>query len=125
MSVNESMIFIVDDDQVQNEIHSIIIKKLYPGFQIRTFTHVSEAVKELLNYHMPDILFLDLHMPGDDIVSLLDVQKSSDMDFDVYLISSLAHMNDLSILKKYPKIKGFIPKPLQEHKLRTIIGHFA
>ena len=123
--MSESSIFIVDDDQMQNEIHSIIINKLYPNVKVSTFRLVDDAVKEIQGYNVPEILFLDLHIPGNSITDLLNLQKSMDLQFDVYLISSLSYVNDLSLFEKYPAIKGYIPKPLQEHKLRMIINHMV
>jgi response regulator of citrate/malate metabolism len=125
MVMSDSSIFIVDDDQMQNEIHSIIIKKLYPNISVITFRLVEEAVKELQSYNIPEILFLDLHIPGNRITDLLEIQKSMELDFDVYLISSLSYLDEFSLLEQYPAIKGYITKPLQEHKLRMIINHLV
>lgn len=123
--MSDPVIFIVDDDQILNDIHSIIIKKLYPSIQVHTFTQISEAINSLHSYKVPEILFLDLHIPGDDIARLLDVQKSLNLSFAVHLISSLAYLYDRSLLEKYPSIKGFIPKPLEKEKLKLIINEYA
>ena len=120
-----SSIFIVDDDQMQNEIHSIIISKLYPGITVKTFTDIVEAIKELQCHSIPELLFLDLHIPGNKITELLDVQESMGLNFDVYLISSLSYLDEFSLMERYPFIKGYIPKPLQEHKLKMIINHLV
>ncbi len=112
--------FIIDDDQIQNEIHSLLIEKSFPQVKVRTFTRCQEAIEAFAQGHAPDIIFLDLHMQGENIKLILDEHKTCQLPGHIYIMSSLPYMDDLSILHNYPAVKDFINKPLLKHKLSAV-----
>ena len=118
-------VFIIDDDLMQNEIHAILLHKIYPGINIKTFKSSDDAIKAIDSQELPDIVFLDLHLPGEDQSLFLDAHEKRKLNSDIYLMSALAFINDQSLSKQYSAVKEFISKPLLEHKIKHIFKQFA
>ncbi len=114
-------IYIIDDDLMQNEIHTLILDKVYPDYQVKTFTRYQDALDHLAA-DRPHLLFLDLNIPGEDVRTFLRQLKDMALDTDVYLISSRPYLVDTSLLTECPAVKDFISKPLLEDKLRFAMG---
>jgi response regulator of citrate/malate metabolism len=121
----ERTYFIIDDDNLQNEIHSILLKKIDPELKIVSFISCKAALLELKQNQSPEIIFLDLHIPGEGITNFLDEIQKTDFAGDIYLMSSAAYLEDPGLISKYPSIKDFIAKPLLDYKLRSILGIYA
>ena len=121
----ERTYFIVDDDAMQNEIHSILLKKVDPEAEVFTFLSSKAAFQLMDSGKMPDIIFLDLHMPGEDDEGFLTEHHSRNSSGDIYLMSSVAYLDQPGLMSKYSAIKDFIAKPLLDYKLRSILGHYV
>ena len=121
----ERTFFIVDDDTMQNEIHSILVQKVNPEARVIKFTSGEAALKAIEEGLVPDIVFLDLHIPGESITVFLEGHKSGHCSADIYLMSSAAFLNQPELQIKFPAIKDFISKPLLDYKLRSVLGSFA
>ena len=123
--VKEDLVFIIDDDLIQNEIHTLLLNKIYPDVLVRTYTSAREAIEAIEDQEEPAIIFLDLHMPGVSETFFLEAHKNRSLTSDIFLISSMAYIDDPRILTRYPAIKDFISKPLLEHKIKSIFNHYA
>ena len=123
--VKEDKVFIIDDDLIINEIHSLLLNKLYPDIIVRTFTSSIEAIEAIDNQELPSTIFLDLHMPEESDSFFLDAHKSRGLTSDIYLMSSMTYLHNPQLLSSYPSIKDFISKPLLEHKIRSAFSHYA
>ena len=123
--VKEDMVFIIDDDLIINEIHSLLINKLYPDILVKTFTSSIEAIEAIDNQELPGTIFLDLHMPEESESFFLDAHKSRHLTSDIYLMSSMTYLHNPQLLSSYPSIRDFISKPLLEHKIRSAFSHYA
>lgn len=123
--ISEELVYLIDDDLIQNEIHAILLSKIYPGIRIKTFTRAVQAVHALDNDEIPTHVFLDLHMPGESETLFLDAHINRKLSSDVYLMSSVPYLEDNSLITTYPAVKGFIGKPLLEHKIKHVFKQFA
>lgn len=121
----ERTYFIVDDDALQNEIHSLILGKIDPEARVLSFTTSAEAFAAMDNDLSPEIIFLDLHIPGEDATSFLDGHKARNSPGDIYLMSSLAYLDEPELQENYPAIKDFISKPLLDYKLKNVLRLYA
>ena len=121
----EKVYFIVDDDAMQNEIHSILLKKVDPAAEVYTFLTAKAALKFIDTGKVPDVVFLDLHIPGEEENSFLEAHKVKNYSSDIYLMSSVAYLDNPSLAKNYPAVKDFISKPLLDYKLRSILSDYA
>ncbi len=123
--VKEDKVFIIDDDLIINEIHSLLLNKLYPDIIVRTFTSSIEAIEAIDNQELPGTIFLDLHMPRESDSFFLDAHKSRNLTSDIYLMSSMTYLHNPQLLSSYPSIRDFISKPLLEHKIKSAFSHYA
>jgi len=77
-------VMIVDDNPgMCRAISRLVIKA---GFEAITMSDSKDFI-DVYTKHKPDLLFLDLNMPGDDGIRLLRKLQKSDLDGSVYLIS--------------------------------------
>ena len=123
--IKEDKVFIIDDDLIINEIHSLLLNKLYPDIIVRTFTSSIEAIEAIDNQELPGTIFLDLHMPRESDSFFLDAHKSRNLTSDIYLMSSMTYLHNPQLLSSYPSIRDFISKPLLEHKIKSAFSHYA
>jgi response regulator of citrate/malate metabolism len=122
---SDELVFIIDDDLIQNEIHLMLLEKIYPDVLVKTFTSTTEAIRYIEENKEPNIVFLDLHMPGESETVFLKEHQNRHLNSDIYLMSSMPYLEDESIMARYPAIKGFISKPLLEHKIRPVFNHYV
>jgi hypothetical protein len=59
-------------------------------------------------------------MPGESGVYFLDEYNKRCLTCDVYLMSSMAFLENRKIIDGYPQVKDFISKPLLDHKLKQV-----
>ncbi|MBR3646174.1 MAG: response regulator [Lachnospiraceae bacterium] len=57
-------IFIVDDEKIPLEDGKETIKKAAPYADVSTFNRAANALKEIENGQIPDVVFCDIEMPG-------------------------------------------------------------
>jgi len=117
---NNNLVFIIDDDVIQNEIHELLITKSFPEKEVKTFTNSKDALAAIENHQFPAVVFLDLHMPGESGVYFLDEYNKRCLTCDVYLMSSMAFLENRKIIDNYTQVKDFISKPLLDHKLKQV-----
>lgn len=123
--VKKDLVFIIDDDVILNEVHALLLSKLYPEIIVETFTTASEAIEAIDKQKLPDTVFLDLHIPGERDTYFLDEHKTRSLTSDIYLMSALTYMNNPELLTTYPAIIEFISKPLLDHKIKHVFNHYA
>ncbi len=78
---------IVDDERKARELLAIMIGKVSPEVSITMCSSVAEAVNEIRN-KKPDLVFLDVEMPGELGITLFD---STDIEFDFEVVFTTAH----------------------------------
>ena len=122
---SDELVFIIDDDLIQNEIHTIMLSKIYPSIRVITYTRAIQAVHALDENKIPTHIFLDLHMPGESETLFLDAHINRKLNSDIYLMSSVPYLEDESLITTYPAIKGFIGKPLLEHKIKHVFNLYV
>lgn len=123
--IHNNLVFIIDDDLLQNEIHEILLRKSFPDLEVKSFTRASEALRYIEKNDTPQLIFLDIHIPGEDKAVFLGKFKRRGLDSDIYLMSSMPYLDNDSFYSDYPAIKDFISKPLLENKVRRLFNHYV
>lgn len=123
--VKDELVFIIDDDLILNEIHTLLLNKAYPNILIKSFTRANEAIQAIDNQEIPGTIFLDLHIPGESETLFLEAHKTRNLTSSIYLISSVSYLDDPQLLSTYPAIRDFISKPLLEHKFKPAFKRYA
>lgn len=120
---NESTrVWLIDDDVINNILNERLMKKHYPNIPCKTFINAEEALMLLENEPsvQPDIIFLDINMPGMNGWDFLDALHQISKQIPVYMLSSSIDPSDHEKAGQYAMVREFISKPLREENLRKI-----
>lgn len=124
-------ILLVDDDEIANHLHSLLISDLNIAEHIEVATDGEEALEiidaRLQEEHSDDFSMLalvDINMPGMDAFEFLNEYENMATDFSpkihIVLLSSSSNPKDKEKAEKY-NISGYMIKPLTEEKLMDIV----
>ncbi len=110
----ENIIMVVDDD---NFMRSLISKALNSKARVIEPSDDSDIVEAYLE-HLPDIVFLDIHLPRISGIRLLEEIQSFDDSAHIIIISSDSNKDNVLEAKKLGA-KGFLAKPFVLEKIES------
>lgn len=121
-----SLIYLVDDDQLQHRINSVVIKRITPEAQLLQFENGFEAIAEMKmagSDEIPDVILLDLNMPVMDGFDFLEAFKNLGLphSVDIYILSSSIDQKDIEHCMQYDAVKGYFSKPLRKDQIERIL----
>lgn len=112
-------IYIAEDDLNIRRILEIIIKDKQLGQLIGSNENGELALKEINNLQ-PNIVLVDLLMPGKDGISLVKESKLANPDINYIMISQVTSKDLIS--KAYENgIEYYISKPIDAIEVETVI----
>jgi len=122
------LILLVDDDLSTNFMNSLILQDLECADRIEEVRSGDEALEFLKANESPDLIFLDINMPGMDgwmflkeFEKLPAAEKASKV---IVMLTSSLNPGDKQRAKKFD-ISGFINKPLNaENALEVLKENF-
>lgn len=117
------MIYLIDDDEIQNLINTKVISIVAEGIQVKAFTSAETALSALKEKvdGLPDMIFLDINMPKMNGWDFLDAYQQVEDKVKVYMLSSSINSKDIQKSETYEVVNGFICKPLVVEKLSEIL----
>jgi CheY-like chemotaxis protein len=115
-------IVLIDDDAITNRMHMMLIQKLDKEKKLVSFDHPEKAMDYIME-SLPDLILLDLHMPGLDGWGFLQMMEAQKLITDVVIVSSSIGPVERSKAKDFPFVKDFLTKPLTAEKIKAIFGH--
>jgi PAS domain S-box-containing protein len=116
-------VWIVDDDQVITYITEHMLLNADSSLTISSFLSAKMALEKLrIEGIAPDILLLDINMPGITGWEFLDQLNALSLDANVYMYSSSIDPDDVKEARNYPLVKDFISKPLDARTIRQILA---
>lgn len=120
------VIFLVDDDPINNLINRRLLGKAGIGLRIEEFLSAQEALEKIkdLAEDKTLLIFLDINMPVLNGWEFLDAYgavypKRADT---IVILSSSIDYQDRQKAQEYPIVSGFLEKPLS---LEKIYQHFS
>jgi CheY-like chemotaxis protein len=123
-------VLLVDDDQISNFVNHRIINKLDIADSIQSVMNGDKAIQFITqfafqnNNHCPELIFLDLNMPGADGFDFLhtfrEMAFSNKDQVRFIILTTSTHRKDLDVIRK--ENIGYINKPLTEQKLLKVLS---
>jgi CheY-like chemotaxis protein len=122
--------FIIDDEDIFNFLHSEVIHQIDSTSEVIEFTSGVDAIEILKKSienkdELPNFIFLDVRMPiMNGFQFLEEIQKISKEIYSktkLYMLSSSLDERDVNKALSFSFVKGFLPKPLTEENLQSII----
>ncbi len=119
-------VLLIDDDDIVNSINSVIIKHAKFANEVESINNVPHAL-DFLNQvkssdKSPDVIFLDLNMPGQDGWDFIDEYEKLGMNgsIKVIMLTSSISAKDEERASSSKCITAFISKPLSPELLENI-----
>src|ERR1700754_1651908 len=90
------MVFFIDDDPLSNKFNTMLIRKIHPDVEIKTFTKAEDALNDLKdgNNQKPEVIFLDLNMPVMNGWDFMAEFKKIGLDIEVVVLTSSNDSSD-------------------------------
>ncbi len=92
----EKLVFIVEDDSAIRELESYALKN--SGFDVVSFEEPKEFAKEL-ERRIPDLLILDIMLPGEDGISVLKKLRVQERTKNLPIIMVTAKSTEIDAVK--------------------------
>jgi CheY-like chemotaxis protein len=122
------LIFLVDDDPINNLINRRLLGKTGISDQIIEFLGAEEALEQikLLNEKDSLLIFLDINMPVLNGWEFLDmyIELFSHRNDKIIILSSSIDYQDRQKAMEYPIVSGFLEKPLSLEKISLQMGKY-
>ena len=123
-------IMLIDDDADDNYYHQIILRKMDIAHRIVVAESGLEALDYLAKEDAPDIMFLDINMPGMDGWDFLEEYKKLNArqktPVIIIMLTTSISPADKEKAEKLPEITTFQSKPMTPEMLNDILErHFS
>lgn len=115
-------LLMIDDEPLELEQLSYLVKKQYPNWDIFTAEDAFEA-RQLLKSHSFPLAFVDIQLPGDTGLDFCEYLRTNDYDTEVVLITAY---QDFSYAKQAIRLNvlDYLVKPVIEKELLKVIEDF-
>ena len=126
-------ILLIDDDHASNFLHKMIIQRTNCVEHIKVCISAQKGLDYLINkddpdYQIPDIIYLDINMPGMNGWEFLEEYKllSDDLKAKIIIVMLSSTINPDDVLKANESelVNEFVNKPLTRETLLHLIKVF-
>ena len=119
-------ILLVDDDAAANYLSKELLESLNAAKEIEIAENVLRALKMISQEDCPDIVFLDIKMPGLDGFDFLDKLKKLTLSKNVKIVMLTSSLRPEDKLRafSYKAVVDYLEKPLTPEKVQMIATTF-
>lgn len=120
--LRNKVIWVVDDNAVNLRVANLLLKRI--GLYAESFSS-GDAVYKAIQQSGPDIIFLDLQMPGMSGVETCQEIRKLDLALQPYIIAmtAAATIEDREACA-LAGMQDFVPKPVKEDQLARVLGSY-
>lgn len=113
-------LLIIDDDRWVRQGLRMTLNWEKEGIEVVGDAEDGEEALDLIKLHKPDIILMDINMPGMDGLALLEILQNQKISIKVIVISGY---KDFSYAQKAIRygVSDYILKPIQEHELLEVV----
>lgn len=115
--MGQRKILIVDDDPFACDILRKFL--LGKGYRV-TMTHKSDQVLAIYRQEWPDVVLLDIRMPGKDGLEVLRELKAMDPKSNVIIVSAIREDSVINRAKAEGAL-DYVKKPINPHLLEQLL----
>lgn len=122
-----SKIYLVDDREITNLMHLVLIRQLGMEDKVKSFTNPEEALDDLRSEATkmePILVLLDINMPemtGFEFLEFMELEAFSS-NIDVIVVTSSISDEDRILAGQYPNfVRDFVTKPLKVENIKEIM----
>lgn len=116
--MNNAKVVIVDDEHIMAEELKTMIVELYPDIQIAGVSHDGEAALQMITKIKPEIVFLDIEMPG--MNGLQVAEQLAKLD-NAPLIVFVTAFDEFALKAFAVNAVDYILKPLDERDIQRVM----
>lgn len=136
MSKDLECVLLVDDDPATNFLHRLVLRGSERVRHIQDVLSVDDALEYLQkctpgNPHddnpTPDLILLDLNMPGTTGWQFLDRLKAAELNLNpvICILTTSENPADREKANEHPRVNDFLTKPLEAKTFEQLIErHF-
>ena len=120
--MNRATILVVEDDPSSMELAVALLE--WEGYTVYQASHGTGLI-ELVKVHRPDLILLDLQLPGMDGLALARLLKQDPATQGIILVAMTAYALPGDREQALAAgCDGYIPKPLDTHIFRETLRRF-
>lgn len=118
------MIYLIDDDDIQNLINQRMVELVMPELPIKVFIGGESAMDDIRSEDesLPGVIFLDINMPRMSGWDFMDLLEPMNLKIPVYIVTSSINKQDQEKSRTYASVKGFISKPVTKETIAEILN---
>lgn len=115
------MIFLVDDDPIQNLITSQLLSTNFEAADYKIFNNGKDLLEYLKSNNHPELILLDINMPIMDGWEFLEAYGQLDYQSNIVMLTSSINDADYKKSSKYDFVKGYYTKPLTIEAIKGML----
>jgi two-component system response regulator DctR len=124
MNKNDSSIkvLLIEDDPMVQHVNQLFIEKI-EGFSVAGVASSGKEGKELIQTLKPDLVLLDVYMPGQDGLSLIQELRQEQIDVDIIAVTAA---NDTPTVKSFMRygVMDYIVKPFTFERMQKAFQQY-
>jgi CheY-like chemotaxis protein len=118
----QESILVVDDQPISIKIIRSVLEG--DGYQVQVAVNATEALEVLKSYR-PDLILMDIHMPGLDGLALTKLLKSNPEARHIKIVAISAYASSVDEERiTAAGCNGYIPKPINTRTLAASIREY-